>query len=116
MPKDLRKKGSSHSLLKGFWELGVLLIGGARPLLNRLRQELTGQLDHYAGMLERRIAVLALYGLMVSFGLISIWVGLLLITIDAGVPRGIACLGGGFSVLVFVLLFLQLTKQKGRPA
>lgn len=116
MPKDLPRKESSHSLLKGFWELGVTLIGGALPLLNHLREELSGQLEHYAGRLERRLAILALCGFMFCLGLLSICVGFLFIAIDAGVPRGIACLGGGLFILVLFVLLVQFTKQKGTTA
>ena len=114
MPKDLKQKESLNSLIKKIFDWGVLLFGGVGPLFHHLREDLNGQLDIYALRIEKRLTVLALYGFTFFLALFSIWIGFLFIAIDnAGVSRGIACLGGGLLMFVFFVLLVQFTKQKG---
>jgi len=117
MAKSLRQNGSRQSLLKTLWKIAPMLFSGVKPFLHYLQEELNEQLDHYATLLEKRLAILALCGSTLFLSLFSIWVGTLLMLIDyAGVPRGIACFCGGSFGLIMLVLWVQLTKRKGRAA
>src|SRR5579859_3239832 len=117
MAKTLPSKEDGHSLLKTLWEIGTVLISGVKPLIHQLREGLEGQLDHYVGLLEKRMVVLALQGFALFSSLILIGLGLLFMVIDyGGVPRGLACLGGGLMGFVALILLILFTKQNGRTA
>jgi len=114
MAKNLHERPVPSTFLDTMIRIGGAFIGGAKPLVHRLRDGLESQADLYTQALERRLVALALRGFALFLGVCFIGLGILFTLIDkGGVPRGIAFLGGGlFGLLVYAFL-LKYSKESG---
>jgi hypothetical protein len=93
------------------------ILGGVKPLVRRLREDLEAQADHYTRVMERRLVILAMRGFTVMLAIAFIGFGLLFTLMDiGGASRGVACLDCGLAGLVFTFLRVRFTEEKGRAA
>jgi hypothetical protein len=111
MAKTVEPKNSDPSFLKTLWHMASTLIGGVKPIVDQLQDDLEKRLDHYAKAIEKRLIVLMLRGCAFFMSFAYFGIGLLFVLVDyGGVPRGIACFCCGLLSLVILLISLQFIK------
>jgi hypothetical protein len=110
--KTARGKETDHPLLNFLSKTISLLSSGVKPWIHHLREGLDGQLDHYAQIIEKRLVVLGLFGVILFLSILFIWFGFLFIAIDyGGIPRAFACLSCGSFGLIVLLLIMSFEKR-----
>jgi hypothetical protein len=111
MAKTVKSKNSDPSFLKTLWHMASTLIGGVKPIVDQLQEDLEKRLDDYAKVIEKRLMVLTLRSCAIFMSFAYFGLGLLFVLIDyGGVPRGIACFCCGLLSLVILLISLQFIK------
>jgi len=111
MAKNMDSEKSEPTFLKTLWHMAATLVGGVKPIVDQLREDLEKRLDHYAKVIEKRLMVLTLRGCAIFMSFAYFGLGFLFVLIDyGGVPRGIACFCCGLFSLVILLISLQFIK------
>jgi hypothetical protein len=108
MAKTSDSKNSEPSFLKTLWHMASTLVGGVKPLVDQLQEDLEKRLDHYAKVIEKRLMVLTLRGCALFMSFAYMGMGFLFVLIDyGGIPRGIACFCCGFVSLLVLLISMR---------
>lgn len=104
-------------LLKDLLKIGAVLLNAAKPLVHNLRVGMDQELDHYVKLLEKRLAVLAIWIFVTFLSVLALGLGFLFILVDSGgIPRGVACLLGALLGLVVLALGAYFTKESEKAS
>ena len=91
--------------------MATTLIGGVKPLVDQLQEDLEKRLDHYAKVIEKRLLILTLRGCALFMSFAYLGLGFLFVLIDyGGIPRGIACFCCGLLSLMILLISVHFTQ------
>jgi hypothetical protein len=91
--------------------MAATLVGGVKPLVDQLQEDLEKRLDHYAKVVEKRLMVMTLRSCALFTSFAFFGTGFLFVLIDyGGISRGIACFCCGLLSLVILLISVQFTK------
>jgi hypothetical protein len=111
MAKTVESKKSDPSFLKALWHMASTLIGGVKPLVDQLQEDMEKRLEHYARVIEKRLMVLTFRSCALFMSFAYLGLGFLFVLIDyGGIPRGIACFCCGLLSLLILLTSVQFIK------
>lgn len=111
MAKTVYEKEVVPSFVKTLWQMASMLVGGVKPLVDKLQDDLEKRLDHYARIIEKRLMLLTLRSCALFTSFAFFGMGFLFVLMDyGGLTRGIACFCCGLLSLVVLLITIQFTK------
>jgi hypothetical protein len=111
MAKTVDSEKSDPPFLKTLWHVATTVVGGVKPLVDQLQEDVEKRLDHYAKVIEKRLMALTLRSCALFTSFAFFGMGFFFVLIDyGGISRGIACFCCGLLSLVVLLISVQFAK------